>query len=84
MGYTSDTYSDEELLHYGVRGMKWGIRRDVRVLANHRRNQAVKDARNKYHSGKITNEKKRSAIRKANFEKKKYMSDMNETLKKTK
>ena len=27
------------IMHYGVRGMKWGVRKDAQLLAEHRRNQ---------------------------------------------
>lgn len=54
-----------QLQHYGVSGMKWGVRRDIRLLANHRRNVAVKDARERYKTGKISKATKQSRIQKA-------------------
>ena len=65
-----------ELYHYGVPGMKWGVRRDVRILANHRRNSELKLQKNKYRYGEITKEQYSNAKRKANAGKKKYMSDI--------
>lgn len=56
---------DGELYHYGVKGMKWGVRRDYRVLANHRRNQAVRDAKKDYREGKISKSDRKEAIKKA-------------------
>ena len=56
---------DGELHHYGVKGMKWGVRRDYRVLANHRRNQAVRDAKKDYREGKISKSDRKEAIKKA-------------------
>lgn len=39
------------IYHYGVKGMKWGVRRDFRVLANNRRNKAIKEAKRDYNLG---------------------------------
>lgn len=65
----------DELYHYGVKGMKWGVRRDVRSLASHRRNVAIKEAQNKYRSGKITREQRDMDIKKARAGRKKFMDD---------
>lgn len=65
-----------ELYHYGVPGMKWGVRRDTRILANHRRNTEVERQKERYKSGNITRNQYRLARRKANLGKKKYLSDV--------
>lgn len=70
--YVITPYSDE-LYHYGVKGMKWGVRRDVRLLANNRRNNTVRKIKNQYETGKITSEQKKAAIKKANITKKTYI-----------
>lgn len=56
----------EELQHYGVAGMKWGVRKDAYDLANHRRNQAVFEAKRQFKRGEISKEKKKATIREAN------------------
>lgn len=66
----------EYLQHYGVPGMKWGVRRDIRLLANHRRNVAVKDAKEKYKSGKISKETRNERTRQANVKKKRDIESM--------
>lgn len=68
--------NEQELYHYGVPGMKWGVRRDARILANHRRNVEVSLQKNKYKSGKITKEQYVAAKKKANYGKKKYLTDI--------
>lgn len=75
---------DNELYHYGVPGMKWGIRRDTRILANHRRNVEVKWQKERYKSGSITKEQYRAARYKANAGKKKYMTDIENKFRKAK
>ena len=65
-----------ELYHYGVPGMKWGVRRDTRILANHRRNTEAAAVKEKYRSGDLTKEEYRTMIRQVNLRKKKYMSDV--------
>ena len=67
---------NNELYHYGVPGMKWGVRRDTRILANHRRNLAADQLKESYRSGKITKQQYKDSIRKVNLRKKKYMSDV--------
>lgn len=53
--------------------MKWGIRRNSRVLANHRRNDAVRSIKNDYDLGKITRDKKRSLIKVENKKKRDFI-----------
>lgn len=65
-----------ELYHYGVAGMKWGVRRDARILANHRRNTEVGKLKEQYRSGKITKQQYKDSIHNVNLYKKKYMSDV--------
>lgn len=65
-----------ELYHYGVPGMKWGVRRDTRILANHRRNVEADRLKERYRSGRITRQQYKDSIRKVNLRKKKYMSDV--------
>jgi len=67
-----------ELYHYGVPGMIWGVRRDTRILANHRRNVAADQLTEQYRSGKITKQQYKDSIRKVNLRKKKYMSDVDD------
>lgn len=68
--------NEQELYHYGVPGMKWGVRRDARILANHRRNVEVSYQKKRYKAGIITKEQYVAAKRKANVGKKKYLSDV--------
>lgn len=67
---------ENEIYHYGVPGMKWGVRRDTRILANHRRNVEVRQLKDKYRSGKMTKEQYSSAVKGADAKKKKYMTDV--------
>lgn len=65
-------YSDV-LQHYGVKGMKWGVRRDVRILANHRYNQRKDKINIEYNTGKISREQKNMKLRAAKSMKKEYL-----------
>lgn len=67
---------NEELYHYGVKGMKWGVRRDYRVLANHRQNEARRKVKNDYEAGKITKDEKKQRMREAKQTKKNLHAEM--------
>ena len=67
---------DDELKHYGIKGMKWGVRRDYRVLANHRRNEAVRKVKNDYDSGNISRDEKRQRMKEAKNTKKSLQVEM--------
>lgn len=69
-----DSVSEDELMHYGVKGMKWGVRRDVELIANRRRNDTVRKAKNDYEMGKIDKSKYKSLKKQANVDKKSYMN----------
>lgn len=58
--------NNNELYHFGVPGMKWGVRKDSRLLANHQRNQSVRNAKKDYKKGLITKKEKRQLISDAN------------------
>ena len=66
----------EDLQHYGVPGMKWGVRRDIRLLANSRRNKEVKDAKAKYKAGQIKKSTRDARIQQANVSKKRDIESM--------
>lgn len=61
---------EDELQHYGIPGQKWGVRRNLRVLANHRRNVAVNNAKREYRNKNITKDQRKLAIKQANLDKK--------------
>lgn len=73
-----------ELYHYGVPGMKWGVRRNIRVLANNRRNKKVKQITSDYKAKKITRSQKKTAIKKANTAKKEEITSMRSQIKNVK
>lgn len=76
--------SNGELYHYGVPGMKWGVRRDARILANSRRNNRIREARDAYKAGKITKEARDEEIRSAKRDKKKELDRTKEQFAKAK
>ena len=66
-------YTSDELYHYGVLGMKWGVRRNTVALANSRRNASVRKAKNDYRKGVISKQQKKEAISNANKGKKDFL-----------
>jgi hypothetical protein len=66
--------SNGELYHHGVKGMKWGVRRDARLLSNSRRNKRVRAAQAAYKAGKLTKEQRDKEIESARQDKKKTLS----------
>ena len=50
------SYQNNDIMHYGVLGMKWGIRRDRQLMAERRYNKTKDDLKNKYETGKISKE----------------------------
>lgn len=75
---------NNELYHYGVKGMKWGVRRDARILANHRHNVAVTRLENEYMSGKIGSKQYRQGLANAKAAKKQTLSSMKDAYKNAK
>ncbi len=58
-------------MHYGVLGMKWGIRRDRQLMAERRYNKAKDKLKNEYETGKMSKEDykaKRKTKKKEMFE----------------
>lgn len=76
--------SNDELIHYGVKGMKWGVRRDTRILANHRANVLTRRIKDDYNDGKIGSSVKKERIREVKSLKKKFMSDVEQKYKNAK
>lgn len=74
--------SDGELYHYGVAGMKWGVRRDARLLANSRRNKRVQAAKKAYKAGKITKEARDTEIASAQAAKKTMLAETKDKFRK--
>ena len=64
-----------ELYHYGVKGMKWGVRNDITSLANNRRHRAIKKIKGEYRKGLISKQQKKNKIKSENIKKKKYIED---------
>lgn len=65
-----------ELYHYGVKGMKWGVRRDARLLTKGRRNRQVRAANEAYRSGKIDKKTRDKQIDSARKRQKSEMADI--------
>jgi hypothetical protein len=76
--------SDGELYHYGVPGMKWGVRMDARILANNRRNRRIREAKVAYKAGKMTKEARDAEIQSAKHDKKKMLNETKERFVKAK
>ena len=57
--------NETTIYHYGVKGMKWGVRRDFRVGGDNRRNKAIQEAKRDYKQGKTTKAERKAAIKKA-------------------
>ena len=69
-------YTQDELMHYGVKGMKWGVRRDVQLLANRRFNVKRKQLNTDYKLSKYTKEERNREIKALKNERKKFLSDV--------
>lgn len=65
-----------ELYHYGVPGMKWGVRRDARILANHRHNTEAARLKTLYDRGLIDSRTYVKETHKNDLRKKKTMADV--------
>lgn len=71
--YSYNPYYGQYLAHYGVLGMKWGVRKAksyARDTNQHRRNQKVKSAKLSMNRGEITKEQYKSLKKQYNAEQK--------------
>lgn len=77
-------YTNGELYHYGIPGMKWGVYRNIRVLANNRRNKKVAELRSQRNLKKIDKAQFKKGVKEANASKKQEMKNLKSQVKNTK
>lgn len=68
--------NEYELYHYGVKGMKWGVRRDARILMNHRYNVEAKRLKTMRDWGMIDDNRYYNEINRAKEKKKKGLAQI--------
>lgn len=73
--------NSDELIHYGVPGMRWGVRKNIRMLSTHRRNSSIGKIKADHKSGKITRDVKNYRISKAKAKQKIERSKLKEEYK---
>lgn len=73
---------NDELYHYGVPGMKWGVKRNRRMVGDSKVNSEIRRARGLYKSGKITNSDRKSIVETAKAKRKQDDKNFKEKWKK--
>ena len=76
--------NENELMHYGVKGMKWGVRRDARILMNHRYNSRVRQLQTQRSRGQLDYEKYASELENARQKKKKDLASVEDAFRNAK